>query len=297
MTRPSPQTERLVAIVDAIAERPEDGLTLSEVARHLAVTPATCHPMLVSLTGLGWLVRHPVRRTYRLGPALVAVGRAASRGLGVVDLARPGMERLRDDLGLGCIALTPGEAHVTVAEVVRGESASEPRVRAGDQIPIAPPLGVGYVGWADPPTLRRWLDAVTGDPAQRARHEAAVRASRARGYAVELATAVDTELGRTLAALDEQLDVGGPAAARLRTLMEEIAAELGETGQDPVVDLDPAHEYRLGRIGAGVLDPAGDVALVLVLHGFPPRVPGARVAEIGERLAAVAREVSAKLAP
>lgn len=79
MARPSPQTERLVSLVDAIAARPDEGLTLSEIARHLAVTPATCHPMLVSLAELGWLVRHPVRRTYRLGPALIAVGRAAAR--------------------------------------------------------------------------------------------------------------------------------------------------------------------------------------------------------------------------
>jgi DNA-binding IclR family transcriptional regulator len=79
--------------------------------------------------------------------------------------------------------------------------------------------------------------------------------------------------------------------------MEEIAAELGSSGQDPVVTVEPEREYRLGRIGAGVVDAAGDVALVLVLHGFPQRTPGTRVAEIGERLAAAAREVSAKLAP
>ncbi|MDI2132536.1 IclR family transcriptional regulator [Yinghuangia seranimata] len=339
MARPSPQTERLVALVDAIAARPEDGLTLSEIARHLAVTPATCHPMLVSLSELGWLVRHPVRRTYRLGPALVTVGRAAARGLSVVDLALPGMQRLRDDLGLTCIALAPGETHVTVAEVVRGPSGHGPHVRVGDQIPIAPPLGVGYVSWADEQTLRRWLDGVTSDPAKRARHEEAVRRSRARGYAVEQVTRVETELGRTLAQLDEHLgdhfgdqfgdftrhsvqgdghgraqgsaqgnpqygtaqadpypDPGrAPAAVRLRTLLEEIAGELGDTDHDVVLDVDPDREYRLGRIGAGVVDADGDVALVLALHGFAPRTPGDRVADVGRRLAAVAAEVSARL--
>ncbi|MGR6999833.1 hypothetical protein ACU686_19975 [Yinghuangia aomiensis] len=210
------------------------------------------------------------------------------------------MERLRDDLGLGCIALTPGEAHVTVAEVVRGESASEPRVRVGDQIPIAPPLGVGYVGWADPPTLRRWLDAaLAGDPAlrpppkparagvlgarprRRTRHR---RRHRTRPHARRVGRAARRRRP-------------GTCRTWLRTLMEEIAAELRRDRPGPGRRPGPQHEYRLGRIGAGVLDPAGDVALVLVPHGFrrASRARGSR--EIGERLAAVAREVSAKLAP
>ncbi|MGW0658149.1 IclR family transcriptional regulator [Streptodolium elevatio] len=319
MARPSPQTERLVSLVDAIAARPDEGLTLSEIARHLAVTPATCHPMLVSLAELGWLVRHPVRRTYRLGPALIAVGRAAARGLGVVDLARPGMQRLRDELGLTCIALTPGEFHVTVAEVVRGPSEHGPHVRVGDQIPIAPPLGVGYVSWADEQTLRRWLDGVTTDPDKRARHEQAVKAARERGYAVELVTRIETELGQALARLDEHLGqqlgqhfgehLGGrlaatagateardPSAARLRTLLEEIAAELADPDQDPIHEIDPDREYRVGRIGAGVLDPSGEVALVIALHGFGARTDGRGVADIGGRLAAVAADVAAQLA-
>lgn len=306
VARPSPQTERLVSLVDAIAARPEDGLTLSEIARHLAVTPATCHPMLVSLTELGWLVRHPVRRTYRLGPALITVGRAAARGLGVVDLARPGMVRLRDELGLTCIALTPGEFHVTVAEVVRGPARPGPHahVRVGDQIPIAPPLGVGYVSWADEQTRYRWLDGITTDPARRAHHTHAIERARERGYAVEFVTRVETELGQALARLDAHLDPGpadteprDPTAARLRTLLEEIAAELGDSAQEQILDVDPARDdYRIGRIGAGVVDAAGEVALVLALHGFGARTSGARVAEVGTRLAGVAREVSARLA-
>ena len=49
------------------------------------------------------------------------------------------------------------ETHVTVAEVVSAQPApaglASPHVRVGDQIPIAPPLGVGYVSWADEQTL------------------------------------------------------------------------------------------------------------------------------------------------
>src|SRR2546422_354077 len=64
MARPSPQTDRLISVVDLLASRPGEGLTLSDIARRLGLSPVTCHPMLASLLGAGWLVRHPTRKTW-----------------------------------------------------------------------------------------------------------------------------------------------------------------------------------------------------------------------------------------
>ena len=299
--RPSPQTERLVSLVDAIAERPEEGLTLSEIARHLAVTPATCHPMLASLTSLGWLIRHPTRRTYRLGPALVTVGRAAARGLGVLDIARPVMRRLRDETGYTCFALTPGEHRVAIAEVIRAPGPAGPgevhRSSVGAQAPITPPLGIGYVPWADEQTVRRWLDGADG-PLARARMERAIDNARERGYAIELVTDVETRLGETLGELDEHLEGlatlgAGAAAARLRTLLEEIAAGIGGADGGQIDDLEPERDYRVGGISAPVLDRDGDLVLILSLRGFAPRTDGGSLEKTGRLLADAAKEVAA----
>ena len=77
MARSSPQTERLVDTLELLAAVPTEGRTLAEIARHLGVDKATCYPMLTELTKLGWLVRHPRRKTFHLGPSLVTLGRAA----------------------------------------------------------------------------------------------------------------------------------------------------------------------------------------------------------------------------
>ncbi|GCD98960.1 IclR family transcriptional regulator [Embleya hyalina] len=297
--RPSPQTDRLVSLIDAIAERPTEGLTLSEIARHLAVTPATCHPMLASLTSLGWLIRHPTRRTYRLGPALVTVGRAAARGLGVLDVARPVMRRLRDETGLTCFAMTPGERHVAIAEVVRAPGAEPHRPHIGAQAPITPPLGIGYVPWADEQTVRRWLDEADG-PTARARMEHAIDNARRGGFAIELVTDVDTRLGETLGELDEHLEGldtlgAGAAAARLRTLLEEIAAEIGGSDGGQIDELEADRDYRVGTISAPVHAPDGDLVLILSLRGFAPRTDGRTLEQTGRLLAKAAAEVAAAL--
>src|SRR3954469_4933182 len=113
MARPSPQTDRLVAVVDLLASREGEGLSLSDIARRLGLSPVTCHPMLASLLKAGWVVRHPTRKTYRLGPALTAIGEAAAAGFSAVDVAHPVMAELETELGLTCLALVPGDEYAT----------------------------------------------------------------------------------------------------------------------------------------------------------------------------------------
>ena len=74
MPRASPQTDRVVAVVELLTAHPGADFTLAELARRLGVSKPTCYPMLAALTRSGWLLRHPTRKTYRLGPALVPAG-------------------------------------------------------------------------------------------------------------------------------------------------------------------------------------------------------------------------------
>ena len=74
MPRPSPQTDRVVTLLNILAADPSAGLSIAEIARRLGINKATCYPMLAALQDAGWLVRHPVRRTFHLGPALVPLG-------------------------------------------------------------------------------------------------------------------------------------------------------------------------------------------------------------------------------
>ena len=100
MARPSPAVERTTAILDFLAAHPNEPWTLSELARRLDLNKATAHSLLSALTDAGYLVRHPIRKDYALGPALIGVGRAALSQYPVVDFARPEMRRLADDPAL-----------------------------------------------------------------------------------------------------------------------------------------------------------------------------------------------------
>src|SRR5581483_6980317 len=142
MARPSPQTDRLIAVVDLLASREGDGLSLSDIARRLGLSPVTCHPMLASLLKAGWLVRHPTRKTYRLGPALAAIGTAAAAGFSAVELAHPVMVDVEHELKLSCLALVPGEDHATIVDIVRASPLHDPSMRIGDRVPFHPPLGM-----------------------------------------------------------------------------------------------------------------------------------------------------------
>ena len=93
MARTSPPTERVVATVSLLAARPDEPLSLAELTRRLGVNKSTGHAILTSLAAAGWVLRDPTRKTYRLGPALVALGRQAAASFPALDFARPALGR------------------------------------------------------------------------------------------------------------------------------------------------------------------------------------------------------------
>ncbi|QVI19887.1 helix-turn-helix domain-containing protein [Nocardia tengchongensis] len=66
-------------MVSFLAAHPDRSFSLSELARAAEITTATCHAILVSLVEAGWVTRTDL--TYGLGPAMLAIGRAARPGI------------------------------------------------------------------------------------------------------------------------------------------------------------------------------------------------------------------------
>ncbi|WP_027140771.1 helix-turn-helix domain-containing protein [Pseudofrankia saprophytica] len=315
MTRPSPQTERLIDLVDLLATRPDDGFTLADIARAAGVNKATVHPMVVALARRGWLLRHPQRHTYRLGPALVATGRAAARGHPVVDSARPVVREMAEATGLMCLALVagaiPGEHdELLVAEIGRpvvdgavGGAAQQPvttyfGLRLGQRIPPQPPLGSVCVAWADDGAVDRWLARLGPDrPADAlARVAPGLAGVRARGWALEVENRVRERLGTLAAELGED-QRHAEHAETLRRLMSEIGGMFDLADTLPAT-IDPAAGYRASAVNAPVFDAAGTVVVVLCLvcadgHGGMPVRPGAEILGLGERVRAAADALTA----
>ena len=275
MARPSPQTDRVVALVELLSLRPAEGVTLAEATRRLGINKSTCHSMLTALTSAGWLLRDPFRKTYRLGPGLVAVGRAAGEGFPALEFARSALEELSAELGLNCAALAVADDHATVLDQARDLRAAGPGLHAGTVLPVRPPFGAVAVAWGDPSS---WLAAAPEE--RRPRYAAALDAIRSRGYGVEVTPAPIEQLRR----LVDQLD------------MPHLLERLADEDEYLVGEVDPAREYPVTAINTAVRDGAGATVLVLALTGFPAPLSGADVAAVGERLVSSAQVVEAAVA-
>src|ERR1044072_8072708 len=124
MPRTSPPTERVVATMALLADPPAPSLSLPNPPRRLAVNKSTGHAILTSLAAAGWVLRDPTRKTYRLGPAVLALGRQAASSFPALDFARPLLVELSREFAATCGAIGVGADAVTVLDQV-----SDPRSR------------------------------------------------------------------------------------------------------------------------------------------------------------------------
>lgn len=283
MARPSPAVDRVVAVLNFLAAHPDEGFTLSELARHLDLNKATAHSLLNALSDAGYVIRHPSRLTFALGPALVVLGNAAGAGSPALDFARNEMRTLAETFGLECLAT----AEVGDDMVILSRSGVPGRLRTlddlvqiGRRLPLMPPLGTVFRAWAGDDEIERWLallERTAGDDEiDRYRH--GLHAARRRGYVVGLEADPRATLGRALAQLADD-DRG----ARVRDVVESLVDELGHD-EYILVDLQPASNYFVNHVVAPVFDQQGEVTLAISLAGFRGRISGAEIERHGNAL-------------
>jgi DNA-binding IclR family transcriptional regulator len=281
MSRSSPSVDRVVAVVELLAAHPERGFSLTEVCRRLDLNKATAHALLSSLTEKAWLLRHPLNKTFTLGPGLVAVaGAAAARQLELVDYARGEMQRLADELDVQCVASAVRGDEIVLLAVAGAARPLSVHVHAGQRVPLTPPIGTVFLAWSSPAEIDRWLRRLGPDAgeADLVRYREAVAAVRRRGYAVSLEADARVLLERVLSE-------GGDRP------LGEVLTELGR--QDYLLlELEPAHSYRLSMVAAPVFGSEGSVVLALSLFDLPAQLAADQVPELADRLLDAAATVT-----
>jgi len=286
MARRSPQTDRVIALVELLTDHPGEGFTLAEVTRRLGVNKSTCHSILTTLLEAGWLLRDPHRKTYRLGPSLANVARSAAVGFPALEFARPEMVTISRELGVHCVALEVGDDHVTVVDQVRDVRASGAPLQYGD-IPLRPPFGAAAVAWGGPERADGWLAHAA--PEARDGYRRALAAIRRRGFVVE---APGTRLHDVVAHL-------GAAGRPLAELADQLARELDE-GALPA-RIQATRRYLVSSVNAPVFDPDGRVVLILAVLGLPGVLTGREVNAVGQRVTrattALTSAIGAPVAP
>ncbi len=223
--RASPPTERVVAILDYLAGRPEERLGVSELARRLGLSKPTCLGIATSLTEAGYLVRDAADKTYRLGPSLITLGHRAQESLRVSPAAREELRRLSERFGVSAGLSAVIDDRITLLDLVAPAGAT-PGVDVGQSYPFAPPVGLMFVLWDDE-AVRNWLAMEPTVPLHTSRTDPdrlhrVIERCRADGYLVERLTPGGRRLYSLLAGMSTTMP------DELRALLGELVSDIGE---------------------------------------------------------------------
>lgn len=222
VVRSSPPTARVVTILDFLARHPDQSFGLSELARRTELSKPTCLGIANALAEAGYLTRDDPDKTYRLGPGLISLGRAAQQSLRVGPEAREQLRRLSADFATSVALSAVVDDRITVLELVAAPNAHL-GVQAGQSYPFAPPVGLMFVLWDDP-ALQDWLARQPTIPlrSESERLQRVVDECRADGYLVERLTPGGQRLYGLMAGLSSDLP------DELRALLGELVSDIGE---------------------------------------------------------------------
>jgi DNA-binding IclR family transcriptional regulator len=274
---------------------------MTEIARALDLTQATCVHMLAALTTAGFVVREPGDKRYHLGPALAAPGRRAAGRYPRLAEARVEMSALSDELGLPCVAFARDGDHARLVQHTWPQGHEPLGVKVGETLPLTPPLGLVFVAWGSDEDFEAWLRLAPDPDGAAAAAAATTATATAADHRRDLRTAV-----RRLGFVAE-LTPPEDNQRRLAGVLDDRASPYRDrklhgllTGGSELVLTDPADDgggpWPVTSIGAPVLDSAGTVAMSLSLITFVEEpLPGKRIGVLGEAVAAAASRLSARL--
>jgi DNA-binding IclR family transcriptional regulator len=285
MPRPSPGTGRVVAVLNFLAANPREFFSLSEIARRLDLNKATAHIVLNELAEAGYVIRHPVDKSFSLGPAVVALGQAAvAPDSKIIAFAYPEMVRLAEMVGVECLAsIRIGDEVVTAATA--GTPVMPNISELGYRTRLFPPHGIVFVAWESEGVVEAYLDNITS-PKERAHYRALLETVRERGYSLAARGQARARLDRALRAVqDEEI------TSAVQKTLARLAAELAGDEQE-LLNIDPRKEYQLQGISAPVFDANGRVRLGLIVTGGLPKMMGAQIRQHAKELVAAGDRVS-----
>lgn len=112
------------------------GLTLSDLARELAIGKSTVHGIVSALEEEGALMRDPRTKKFALGVTLVELGRSAHARIDLKDAARPFMEELMAHTLESVFLGVRNVDHVTILDIVESSQNLKITSPVGTRIPL-----------------------------------------------------------------------------------------------------------------------------------------------------------------
>lgn len=271
----SPPIARAVAVLNFLGGHPGQSFTLTEIAKSLRISSATCHTLLGALVEAGYVYR-TAAKSYVLGPALSQLAQTTLSSDVLMQVVRPEMRLIADEFDAVCsVATLRGEDVIVLGRAAAVSHIAWNTPEIPQQKAVAP-FGNLFVAWAGPERIAAWLDRPEPPlpPAERAKIERTLTFLRANGF--------------TFGERSDPLD-GSDKALALRNQRDKTRYGTST--------LDPTATYNLAFVAAPVfaspvIAATRTVALTLNLLGFEHPVEGRELAIMGERLRTAADRIS-----
>ncbi len=270
MTRSSPGVRRIAAILNFMASHPGQAFALSDIVRALKLSRATCHALLTGLVEVGYLYRAS-DKTYVLGQALTAIGRAAAEHSSPLQVAKPEMRRLADQFDVVCGAYFLEGDVLHLRDRATSLSHVAYPVPLGTRMPLRSAQAPAFFANA-PHEADAWLARTDVKPSAegKALLYAGMEFVRQHGFLVLI--------WRT-----------GPNSG---TMESGLGTDSDELPVVQAVDIQPEQSYRIGALMAPVQGRGGQVGFCLLLSGFANLMSGAQIMEAGASLHAASTRIA-----
>lgn len=272
MTRSSPGVRRIAAILNFMASHPGQAFALSDIVRALKLSRATCHALLTGLVEVGYLYRAS-DKTYVLGHALTAIGRAAGEHSSPLQVAKPEMRRLADQFDVVCGAYFLEGDTLHLRDRATSMSHVAYPVPLGTRMPMRSAQAPAFFAHT-PHEVEGWLrrTSVAPSPDRLDLMTQAMDFVRQHGFLV---------LVRKPGA-----DLTGAFTP------DGVGLDTDELPVIPVAELGDDQIYPVGALMSPVLDADRRVSFCLLMAGFNNVMSGAQIMEAGRSLQTACSRIS-----
>jgi DNA-binding IclR family transcriptional regulator len=288
MARAALAASRAIQIIDFLAAHGTAPFNLSELARALDINAASCHGILRELTKSGHLCRHPVHKTYSLGPVLVAIGDVAAENHEVIARAKAAAGELSRRLGLEVLlSMRAGDEVLGLAHF-KQEVVARAWLRPGVRLPLRPPLGVTFMAWESEEEIEKWLARSRGgkiDSATASGLRALLECVRKRGCQATL----KGDLRHQLPSLS-----GAPDVGRYVEYLDQGLLAIPQA--DGLLNFDPTQAedgqlYEMDFISAPVFDSFNKPIYSITIYHFEKEVTAAEIRNCTSNLMATCMSI------